>query len=113
MNIHHDTFFKSILEDDSISSAFKAHIHCCLSKGARLWLIVKPFIHSFLARFIFTLVLHFRFETSTLFTCECGHGLNTYGTYLAPCPFGGQHITTHYAIKDIMYVLALESGHIV
>jgi hypothetical protein len=113
MNVHHDTFFRSILEDGSISLAFKVRIHSCLSKGAGLWLIVKPYIHSFLAHFTFTLVLHFHLETSTFFMCECGHGLNTYGTHLAPCPFRGQHITTHYAIKDIMYVLARKSEHIV
>jgi hypothetical protein len=61
MNIHHD---RSILEDDSISLAFKAHIHSCSSKGAWLWLIAKSSIHSFLAHFIFTLVLHLYLETS-------------------------------------------------
>jgi hypothetical protein len=60
MNIHHD---RSLLEDDSISSAFKAHIHSFSNKGAGLWLIAKSSIHSFLAHFIFTLMLHFYLET--------------------------------------------------
>jgi hypothetical protein len=47
MDIHHDTSFKSILEENSISWTFKACIHSCSSKGARLWLVAKPFIHSF------------------------------------------------------------------
>jgi len=34
-NIHHNTYFKSILEDDSISSISNAHIHFCLNKGDR------------------------------------------------------------------------------
>jgi hypothetical protein len=46
MDINHDTFLKSILEDDFIFSASKVHIHSCLGKGAGLWLIVYiyPFI---------------------------------------------------------------------
>jgi hypothetical protein len=57
MDIHHDTSFRSILEDDSISSTFKAYIHFCLGKGAGLWLVVRPFIRLFhIAHFIFTLV---------------------------------------------------------
>ncbi len=60
MAIHHNTFFRSILEDDFISSASRARIRSCLGKGARLWLIVKPFIHSFcIAHFIFTSMLNF------------------------------------------------------
>jgi len=37
MDIHHDTSFRAILEDDSISSTSKARIHSCLGKGA--WLL--------------------------------------------------------------------------
>jgi hypothetical protein len=36
MDIHHDTFFRSILEDDSISLASRAHVHFCLGKGVVL-----------------------------------------------------------------------------
>ncbi len=35
MDFHHNTSFRSILEDDSISLASKAHICSCLGKGAR------------------------------------------------------------------------------
>jgi hypothetical protein len=34
MDIHHDTSFRSILEDDYISSTFRARIHYC--SGERL-----------------------------------------------------------------------------
>ncbi len=55
MDTHHDTSFRSILEDDSISLASKACICSCLGKGARLWLIIRPFICSFhITHFIFT-----------------------------------------------------------
>jgi len=40
MDIHHDTSFRSILED--VTS--KTRIRSCSGKGARLWLIVKPSI---------------------------------------------------------------------
>jgi hypothetical protein len=53
MDIHHDTSFRSILEDDSISSTSRAHIHFCLSKGARLWLIVKLAIYLFVSHHTF------------------------------------------------------------
>jgi hypothetical protein len=33
MDIHYDTSFKSILEDDSISLTFRAHICFCSGKG--------------------------------------------------------------------------------
>jgi hypothetical protein len=94
MEIHHNTSLKSILEDDSISLASVAHI-CCLGKGARLWLVVRPFICSFhIAHSIFTLMLHFRRSlvkpsTFTFLMCECGHGLNAFSTHLACCPFEG------------------------
>jgi hypothetical protein len=50
---------------------------------------------------------------SSLLTCERGHGLDTSGTHLACCLFGGQQITTHDAIWDITYAFAWKSGHIV
>jgi hypothetical protein len=60
MDIHHDTPFKSILEDDFISLAFKAHIRFCSGKGVGLWLIARPSIRSFcIAHFTFILTLHF------------------------------------------------------
>jgi hypothetical protein len=101
MDIHHDTSFRSILEDDSIFLAFRAHIYSCSSKGARLWLVVRPSIYSFcIAHFIFISMLHFRVNLIQLlafsfFTCECGHGLHTFGTHLACYSFEGQRITTH------------------
>jgi hypothetical protein len=55
-------FIRFILDDESISSTSRAHIHSCSSKRARLWLIVKLSNCLFLiAHFIFTLVLHFCF----------------------------------------------------
>jgi hypothetical protein len=60
MDIHHNTSFKFILEDDSISSTSKACICSCFGKGVGLWLIVRPFIHSFhIAHSTLTLKLHF------------------------------------------------------
>jgi hypothetical protein len=56
MDLHHDTSLRFILEDDSISFISTAHIHFRLSKGAGLWLNVKPSIYS-----SFTLVMHFCF----------------------------------------------------
>jgi hypothetical protein len=44
MDIQHDTSFRSILEDDSISLASKTHIHFRLTKGVGLWLIIKSSI---------------------------------------------------------------------
>jgi hypothetical protein len=95
MDIHHDTSLRSILEDDSISLASKTCICFCLGKGARLWLIVKPSIYSFrIAHFIFTLALFFHLGliqplTFSLFMCECGHGLDTFGMHLTCCLFKG------------------------
>jgi hypothetical protein len=37
MDIHHDTSFRVVLKDDSISSASKACIYFCSSKGVGLW----------------------------------------------------------------------------
>jgi hypothetical protein len=45
--------------------------------------------------------------------CECGHGLKAFGTQLACFLFGGQWIAMCDAIKDIMYVVVRESGHVV
>jgi hypothetical protein len=96
MDIHHDSSLKCILEDDSISSASKAQICSYLSKGARLWLVVTPFIHLFyIAHYIFTLVLRFRFNliqllAFSLFTCECGHGLDSFDIHLTCCLFESQ-----------------------
>jgi len=87
------------------SSSSKIHICSCSNKKARLWLIVKPSIHSFhIAHSTFTSTLCFRLNliqlsTFSLFTCECGHGLDTSNTHLTSCLFGGQWITTHDAIK--------------
>jgi len=95
MDNHHDTSFRFILEDDSISLASRAHICSCLGKGARLWLIARPSIHLFLiAQSTFALTLHFHLGliqllTFNLFTCECGHGLDTSNMHLAHCPLGG------------------------
>jgi hypothetical protein len=62
MDIHHDTSLRFILEDDSISSTFKACISSCSNKGAGLWLIIKPSIRSFhIPHFIFTSTLCFCF----------------------------------------------------
>jgi len=107
MDIHHN-MSKSTLEDDSISSTSKAYIHSCSRKGVRLWLIVKPSIRSFhIAHFTFTSTLHFHLgliqpSTFSLFKCECGHWLDTSSMHLIRCPFKGQRIVTHDAIRDIM-----------
>jgi hypothetical protein len=62
MDIHHDTFHRSILEDNSISSIFKTHIHFVRTRGLNPWLIVMPSICLFhIAHFIFTSVVRFCF----------------------------------------------------
>ncbi len=104
MDIHHDTSLGFILEDDSISLASRICIRFCSAKGIKLWLVVRPLIYLFhIAHYTFTSTLRFHLgliqpSTSNLFTCECGHGLDTFGTYLIRCPFGSQWITTHDAI---------------
>ncbi len=119
MDIHHDTSFGYIQEDDSISSTSKAHIYFCLNKKVGLQLIIRPSIHLFhITHSTFTSKLCFRLNliqpsTSSLFMCECQHGLNTSGMHLACCPFKGQRITTHNTIKDVMYALIQKSGHVV
>ncbi len=95
MDIHHDTSFKSILEDDSISSTFRAWIHFCSSKVVGLWLITMPFIYLFrIAHVTFISVMRFHLGliqplASNLFMCECGHGLDTFNMHLTHCPFSG------------------------
>jgi len=109
MEIHHNTSFRSILEDDFMSSTFRTHIRFCLSKRAGLWLIIRSSIHLFfITHYTFTLTLHFQLDmtqpsTFSLLMCECGHGLNTFGTHLACCPFEGEWITTHDVIRNVMY----------
>jgi hypothetical protein len=104
MDIHHDTSFRFILEDDSISLASKTRICSCLGKGARLWLVVRPSICSFhIAHSTFTSTLCFLLGliqplASIFFMCECEHELDASGMHLACCSFGGQQITTHDAI---------------
>jgi hypothetical protein len=94
MDIHHNTSFRSILEDDSISSSSRTHIHFCLGKGAKLWLVVRPFIRLFhIAHFTFTLTLCFRLcliqpLTSSFLMCEYGHRLDAFSTHLVCCLFG-------------------------
>ncbi len=94
MYIHHGTSIRFILEDDSISLASRIRIRSCSGKGARLWLIIRPFIYSFrIAHSTFTSTLHFHLgliwpSTSNFFTCECGHELDASSTHLVHCPFG-------------------------
>ncbi len=95
-DIHHNTSFKPILEDDSISSVCRTYICFCLGKGPMgLWLIARPSICLFfIAHSTFTLMMHFRFDliqslTFSLVKCECEYGLNTFGMHLAHCPFEG------------------------
>jgi hypothetical protein len=111
MDIHYDTSIKFILEDNSIPLASRTCIRSCSSKGARLWLVVRPFIYIFhVAHSTFTSALCFCFcliqpSTSSLFMCECGHELDTFGMDLVHCPFGGQQIVTHDVIQNVMYAL--------
>jgi hypothetical protein len=64
-----------------------------------------------IAHFAFILVLGLYFgliqpSASSLFTCECGYGLDTFNTHLIRCPFGDQRIVTHDAIQNIIYAFA-------
>jgi hypothetical protein len=52
-------------------------------------------------------------STSSICTCECGHGLYASNTHLTRCSFEGQQIVTHDAIQNVMYFVVQESGHIV
>jgi hypothetical protein len=119
MDIHHDTSLRSIFKDDSIFLTSRTCIHSCSGKGAGLWLVARSSICSFfIAHSTFTLELHFCFNliqpfASNLFTCECEHGLDAFGTHLAHCLFGGQQITTHDAIRNVMYAFIRKNGHIV
>jgi hypothetical protein len=119
MDIHHDTSFKFILKDDSISSTFRTYICFCSGKRVGLYLIVRPSIHLFcIAHFTFTSMMHFCLGliqplTFNLFMCECGQRLNTSRMHLAHCLFGGQRITTHDTIRSVMYAFTWKSGHIV
>jgi len=45
--------------------------------------------------------------------CECGHGLDAFGTHLTCCLFRGQWIVTHNVIKNIMYAFAQKNEHVV
>jgi hypothetical protein len=88
MDFHHNTSLRSILEDDSISLASRAHIRSCLGKGTRLWLVVKPFIYSFhIAHFTFALTLYYCHDliqpsALSFLTYECGHGLDAFNMHL-------------------------------
>jgi hypothetical protein len=63
MDIYHNISLMFILEDDSISSTFRAYICSCLGKGPGLWLFVKPSIHLFrIPHFTFTSTLCFCFS---------------------------------------------------
>jgi hypothetical protein len=117
MNIHHNTSLKFILEDDSISSTSRPHICFYSSKGARLWLVIRPSIClSHITHFTFTLALHFCLgliqpSTFIFLTCECAHELDASNMHLTHCPFKGQRITTHDAIQDVMYAFVQKNGH--
>ncbi len=117
MDIQHDTSFMFILKGDSISSTSKAHICSYWGKGVGQWLIIRPSIHSFcITHFIFTSMLHFcsnfiQPSTFSLFTFECEHGLNASSTHLTCCPFGGQQIATHDAIRNVIYAFIQKSEH--
>ncbi len=104
MDIHHDTSLRFIFEDDSISPTSRACIRSCLGKGVGLWLVVRLYIRSFrITHSIFTSTLRFclgliQLLAYNIFMCECEHRLDTSGTHLIHCLFGGQHITTHDTI---------------
>jgi hypothetical protein len=95
----------------SFSSSSRVHICFFLGKEARLSLIARPSIHSFpIAHSTFTSTLRFCLSliqpsTFSLFTCECGHGFDASSIDLRSCLFRGQQITTHDAIKNIVYAL--------
>jgi hypothetical protein len=63
MDIHHNSSFQSILEDDSISSTSKVHICFLSNKRIRLWLINRPSIRLFrIAHSTFASTLHYYFN---------------------------------------------------
>ncbi len=92
--------FRSMKCDSRVSFSARTFISFYLSHEpkarvtiTRLWLVVMPFICSFcIAHFTYTSMLHFHASliqpsTSNIFTCECEHGLNAFGTHLTRCPF--------------------------
>jgi hypothetical protein len=116
MDIHHDMSLRSILENDSISSCLRVHIHFCLGKGVGLWLVVRPFICLFhIAHSTFTSTLCFHLAliqplASSFLMCECWHRLDASNTHLVRYLLGSQQITTHDAIWDIMYAFTWKNG---
>jgi hypothetical protein len=67
MDIHHDTLFKFILEDDSIYSTSKTRIRFCSNKGAGLWLIIRPSIYLLCITFYFHFSVAFSFSFDLTF----------------------------------------------
>jgi hypothetical protein len=120
MDTHHDTSFKSILENDFIPSTSRARICSYLGKGVGLWLVDKSSICLFsITHSIFTLALYFCLSliqpsASNPLTCKCGHKLHASNMHLAPCPFKDQQITTHntiqYVIKKVDMLYGERSG---
>ncbi|KAG6556889.1 hypothetical protein Mapa_001469 [Marchantia paleacea] len=51
-------------------------------------------------------------STSSLLTCECGITLDAAGVHMTRCPFGGQRIATHDAIRDVVFAMAREGGYL-
>jgi hypothetical protein len=82
-------------------------------------LVVRPSTCSFcIAHFTFTSTLRFHMgliqpSTFCLLMCDCEHKLDAFGTHLSYYMFGGQQITTHNTIRNIMYVLTQKSEHVV
>jgi len=96
MDFHHDTSFRSILEDNPFLQHLKLAFVLVRTRGHDYgWLVIRPSIHPFcITHFTFTLVLRFHFgliqpSTFNLLICEGGHGLDTFDMYLIHCPFGG------------------------
>jgi hypothetical protein len=110
MDIHHDTSFRSVLEDDSFLMLLEPTFAFVGAKGGAMvdyWAIYMYVPHRTLYFHInnnFCLSL-IQPSKSSLFMCECGHGSNASGTHLTCCPFKGQQIATHNTIKDVMYAL--------
>ncbi len=108
-----------ILKDDSIFLASRARICSYSGKGVGLWLVARPSICSFsITHSIFISTLCFPLNliqllTYNLLTCEYGHRLDTFGTHLVRCLFGGQWIVTHDIIQNVMYAFAWKSGQAV
>jgi hypothetical protein len=110
------TSFKSILEDDSISSTSKACIHSCSSKGRGYGWLLNHLLVCFVSHILFSPSLCFHLGliqplSFSFLTCECGHGLHASNMHLTYCLFGGQWIATHDTIRNVMYALAQDSGH--